>query len=80
MVVLTVVFADLTGSTGVFESLGNARATETVRKSPPGLLNNVKPMAVGLSKRWGMAFWLYFPMVSMPSPLSLNFSVCTPPE
>jgi class 3 adenylate cyclase len=30
MTVLTVVFADLTGSTGVFESLGNAKATQAI--------------------------------------------------
>ena len=29
---LTVVFADLTGSTGVFESLGNAKATEAITR------------------------------------------------
>lgn len=28
----TVVFADLTGSTRVFEAMGNARATETVTR------------------------------------------------
>jgi len=32
MVVLTVVFADLTGSTGVFESLGNAKATQAITR------------------------------------------------
>ena len=29
---LTVVFADLTGSTGVFETLGNAKATEAITR------------------------------------------------
>ena len=32
MTVLTVVFADLTGSTGVFESLGNAKATQAITR------------------------------------------------
>ena len=32
MAVLTVVFADLTGSTGVFESLGNAKATQAITR------------------------------------------------
>jgi class 3 adenylate cyclase len=32
MTVLTVVFADLAGSTGVFESLGNAKATQAVTR------------------------------------------------
>ena len=33
MTVLTIVFADLTGSTGLFEALGNSRATEMVSRS-----------------------------------------------
>lgn len=32
MTVFTVVFADLTGSTGVFESLGNAKATQSITR------------------------------------------------
>lgn len=32
MAVLTVVFADLTGSTGLFESLGNAKATQAITR------------------------------------------------
>lgn len=32
MTAVTVVFADLTGSTGVFESLGNARATQAITR------------------------------------------------
>ena len=32
MTVFTVVFADLTGSTGVFESLGNAKATQAITR------------------------------------------------
>lgn len=32
MAVFTVVFADLTGSTGVFESLGNAKATQAITR------------------------------------------------
>ena len=32
MTVVTVVFADLTGSTGVFESLGNAKATQAITR------------------------------------------------
>lgn len=32
MAEVTVVFADLTGSTGVFESLGNAKATQTITR------------------------------------------------
>ena len=32
MTVVTVVFADLTGSTGVFESLGNAKATKAITR------------------------------------------------
>ena len=32
MIELTVVFADLTGSTGVFESLGNAKATQAITR------------------------------------------------
>lgn len=33
MTVLTIVFADLTGSTGLFEALGNSQATEMVSRS-----------------------------------------------
>ncbi len=33
MAVLTIVFADLTGSTGLFEALGNARAAELVTRT-----------------------------------------------
>ncbi|MEQ1659551.1 MAG: adenylate/guanylate cyclase domain-containing protein [Hylemonella sp.] len=33
MAVLTIVFADLTGSTGLFEALGNARAAEVVTRT-----------------------------------------------
>ena len=32
MAEVTVVFADLTGSTGVFESLGNAKATQAITR------------------------------------------------
>ena len=32
MAEVTVVFADLTGSTGVFESLGNAKATKAITR------------------------------------------------
>ena len=33
MTVLTIVFADLTGSTGLFEALGNTRAAEVVTRT-----------------------------------------------
>lgn len=33
MTVLTIVFADLTGSTGLFEALGNSRATDMISRS-----------------------------------------------
>jgi adenylate cyclase len=33
MAILTIVFADLTGSTGIFETLGNTRATELVTQT-----------------------------------------------
>ena len=32
MAEVTVVFADLTGSTGVFEALGNVKATQTITR------------------------------------------------
>ncbi|MFZ2295247.1 MAG: adenylate/guanylate cyclase domain-containing protein, partial [Polaromonas sp.] len=32
MAKVTVVFADLTGSTGVFESLGNVKATQAITR------------------------------------------------
>lgn len=37
MIEVTVVFADLTGSTGVFESLGNAKATQAITRLTQGI-------------------------------------------
>jgi len=57
---LTIVFADLTGSTGIFESLGNARATEVVTHTTRWIADLCRQRGGRLVKFLGDAVLLAF--------------------
>lgn len=52
---VTVVFADLTGSTGVYEALGNAKATQAITRLTRWMGQVCTAHHGHVVKIWGMA-------------------------